>query len=232
MSLAKRRVAAFTIVALLTAGMFAVSLPFVAYAQAQDSESTQSQNSWMDWTTGITIIASILVATSGYIAKYLNDLRLAQRKERLDRIDKQLRELYGPLFALHHTATAAWFAFREKYRKGITPYWSQDNPPNEEEAAAWRLWHTEVFIPINEKIVLLVQEHADLIEEAQMPQFLLDLSVHVAAFKPISKAWETKDYSKHTSLRTYPRPEMEKYVQHHYERLQKEQAKMMGVLRQ
>jgi hypothetical protein len=36
--------------------------------------------------TVITIAATVVVAVLGYIAKYLNDLHLSRRKERLDRI--------------------------------------------------------------------------------------------------------------------------------------------------
>ena len=47
------------------------------------------------------IVVSVLVALIGYVVKYFNDLRLAQRKDRLDRVSHQLSDLYGPLFALN-----------------------------------------------------------------------------------------------------------------------------------
>jgi hypothetical protein len=184
----------------------------------------------VDWGTGITVLVTVLVATSGYIVTYLNNVRLSQRKEQLDRIEKQLRELYGPLFALHRTTAAAWASFRSTYRKGNITYWSASNPPNDKEKAAWRLWMTEVFMPINEQMVQLIHDHADLLEEPELPNCLLQLSAHVAAQRAILKAWQTEDYSRHTSVTNYPHDELEKYTQRHYERLQRMHAEVIGTI--
>jgi hypothetical protein len=44
-------------------------------------------------------LVTIAVAVIGYIGTYGNNLRLAQRERRLERINRQLAELYGPLLA-------------------------------------------------------------------------------------------------------------------------------------
>jgi hypothetical protein len=51
----------------------------------------------MDQKTVATLTATVFVALMGYAATYLNSIRLSQRKDRLERIDRQLREFYGPL---------------------------------------------------------------------------------------------------------------------------------------
>ncbi|MFK0045124.1 hypothetical protein ACIQU4_13595 [Streptomyces sp. NPDC090741] len=43
------------------------------------------------------------LAFLGYLATYANGLRLAQRQARLARVNQQLSEFYGPLFALMET---------------------------------------------------------------------------------------------------------------------------------
>ena len=58
--------------------------------------------------TIITISVTLLVAFSGYVAKYINDLRIAQRKDKLERVNQQLRDLYGPLFSLIKASTITW----------------------------------------------------------------------------------------------------------------------------
>jgi hypothetical protein len=63
----------------------------------------------------ITISVTILLAFSGYIAKYLNDLRVAQRKDRLERVNQQMRDLYGPLFSLSNVSTITWKEFQEEF---------------------------------------------------------------------------------------------------------------------
>ena len=59
----------------------------------------------------IPALATILVALLGYLATYFNNLRLSQRSEKLARVNRQLSELYGPLFALTHAAETAWRAY-------------------------------------------------------------------------------------------------------------------------
>ena len=183
----------------------------------------------MDWGTSITLLVTVLVAFSGYLFTYWNNLRLTKRKERLDRIDRQLRELYGPLFALHSTSHAAWKAFRSIYRPDVAGFWDKRNPPNETEAEAWRLWITEVFMPINQRMVQVVQEHADLLEETEMHPCLINLSAHVAGYTFLLKAWDAGDYSRNTSPTLFP-GDLGEYVQEHYERLQRTQAEIMGTL--
>ena len=65
----------------------------------------------MDWTTGLTIAVSVLLAFAGYLVTYAYNLRLAQRKDRLERVNKQLSNLYGPLYALVSSSQACWKAF-------------------------------------------------------------------------------------------------------------------------
>jgi hypothetical protein len=44
----------------------------------------------MDWTTAVTVSTSVLIALSGYVATYVYGLRLARRKDRLERVNRQL----------------------------------------------------------------------------------------------------------------------------------------------
>src|ERR1041384_4214617 len=102
----------------------------------------------MDTNTTITVVVPILVAILGSLAAYLNSLRIASRKDRLDHVDRQLRKLYGPPFALNHVSNSAWRAFRQKYRPGAESYWRTDPGPTAEEQEAWRLWMSTVFMPL------------------------------------------------------------------------------------
>jgi hypothetical protein len=183
----------------------------------------------VDWGTGITVLATAIVAVSGYVITYQNSLLLSQRKERLDRIDRQLRELYGPLLALHLTSNEAVKEFRRSYRPTRAPYWSKGDPPTEMEAEAWRLWITEVAMPINERMVQVIQEHADLLEEPEIPKPFTKLSAHTAGYKFLLKAWEAGDYSRNTPLTPFPQ-DLAPYVRARYVRLQKTQAEIMGAI--
>jgi len=184
----------------------------------------------VDWKTGLTLSVSVLLATIGYIATYLNNLRLAQRKDRLDRLDRQLRDLYGPLLALVNASTTTWQAFVRAYVE--TDFFRGGLPvalENEENAAHWRHWMSTVFMPLNEEMARIVLAHTDLMEDAVMPQCLLALTAHVHGYRGVVKAWERGDFSQHFSLVAFPAPELLGYVSEHYQTLKRRQALLLGA---
>lgn len=164
--------------------------------------------------TIVTITVTIGLALVGYLATYLNNLRLARRADQLDRIEHQLKDLYGPLFALSHASNAAWRAFRKQYRPGGA-FWTEVNPPSEEERAAWRLWTTNVFMPLNRRMAEAVLGHADLLVEEKMPPCLLSLLAHVSAYEAVLARWNEGDFDEHLSVNEFPR-DVETYSQGHY----------------
>ncbi|MGH2617579.1 MAG: hypothetical protein ACRDJC_20285, partial [Thermomicrobiales bacterium] len=130
-------------------------------------------------------LVGVLVAAIGYFVKHESDLRLAQRNDRLDRINRQLAEFYGPLLALTRSSEESWEAFRRRHRPGDGSFWKPDPPPSREDVIVWRLWMTTVFMPVSQRIADLVHTRADLIEEPEMPPVLLALCAHVAGYQAI-----------------------------------------------
>jgi hypothetical protein len=184
----------------------------------------------MEWPQIATLSVTVMLAFVGYLATYLNNLRLAQRKDRLERVERQLRDLYGPLLSVSESSTRAWQAFRSKYRPG-RGFWrlnDQHDEPTADEAAAWRAWMTSVFTPLNEETARVITAHADLIEEPEMPECLLELYAHVAAYRPIVERWRTGDFSEHAPLLNFPTDSLLKYARGHYRSLKREQASLLG----
>jgi len=72
----------------------------------------------MDWKIFATLTVTVVLAFVGYWATYWNNLRISQHKDKLDRVNRQLKELYGPLYALGHASQIAWESFRSTYRPG------------------------------------------------------------------------------------------------------------------
>lgn len=84
----------------------------------------------MDGTEEAVAIIGVCIAVIGYFVKYRTDLRLAQRNDRLERINRQLSEFYGPLLALTRSSGQSWQAFRKRYRPpGSESFWKCDPPP-------------------------------------------------------------------------------------------------------
>ncbi len=186
----------------------------------------------MDWTESVTLIG-VVAALIGYFVTYLTNLRLAQRNDRLERINRQLSEFYGPLLALTRSSGQSWQAFRQRYRPpGSESFWKSDPPPTKEDAIAWRLWMTTVFVPVHQRMMELVLNRADLIEEPDMPSCLLALCAHVNGYQAILKEWETGEISiereDNISVVNFPGQELAEYAAAAFSRLKAEQADLLG----
>ena len=152
-------------------------------------------------TTGITVSLAFL----GYIITYVNNLRLSQRAERLERVNRQLSDFYGPLFARTHASKRAWDAFRIKYRPNHVMFFDTSEPIIEDDLKAWRLWMETVFMPNNLQIYELITSKADLLIESEMPNCLLEFCAHTTSFQALIKKWSQNDFSEHLPYVTYPR---------------------------
>jgi hypothetical protein len=185
----------------------------------------------MDWKTFATLTVSVVLAFVGYWATYWNNLRISQRKDKLDRVNRQLKELYGPLFALGHASEVAWKKFRGRYRPDGAFWGGPDDQPTKEEAVAWRLWMTEVFIPIIFKMEELILANSDLIDEPEMPAPFIALCAHIAGYKVVTKKWAGGDFTENTSSLNFP-TELQGYVECEYKRLKAEQARLIALTTQ
>jgi len=183
--------------------------------------------------TEIVALVGVVVAVIGYFVTYRTNLRLAQRNDRLERINRQLSEFYGPLLALTRASGQSWQAFRQRYRPpGSESFWKSDPSPTREDAIAWRLWMTTVFMPVHQRMMDLVLSRADLIEEPDMPPCLMALCAHVAGYQAVLKEWETAEISvarqDYISVVNFPGQELAEYAATTFGRLKSEQADLLG----
>lgn len=177
----------------------------------------------------VTAAVTLSVALTGYLITYWNNIRLSQRTEQLNRVNRQLGELYGPLYSLSRTGSQVYKAFRLKYRPGVH-YFGNNPPPTEEDLKAWRLWITNVFMPRNIQIQQLIINKADLLIETDMPDCLNDLCAHVASYQAELKKWEINDFSEHFAIITFPGKELLEYSQRSFRSLKEKQKKLIGEI--
>lgn len=182
----------------------------------------------MDKTFLFTTAVTFFLAFAGYIFTYLNNLRLTQRGERLARVNRQLSEFYGPMLAMTQATQSAWEAFRSEYRPDTVAYWDPDNPPTDEEVRIYRIWMSNVFIPINLRIYELILSKSDLLIESEMHESLLQFCAHVTAYQAMLKRWESNDFDQNASLVPHPRAQLVNYLQKSFHALKEEQAKLLG----
>lgn len=177
----------------------------------------------------IALVVTIALAFIGYVAAYLNGLRLAQRGERLTRINRQLSDFYGPLFALTEANSRAFAAFAQRNVRpdGRSPF-DHEDPPTEEELAEWRLWVTTVFLPNIRTMRDLVVTHADLLRESGMPPILLKLCAHVSGYEITAARWAQGRFEQHLSVVPFPSQELSDYAREGFGALKAAQAQLLG----
>lgn len=186
----------------------------------------------MSWTEAVTLIG-VCVAAIGYVYKYQTDLKLLQRNDRLERINRQLSDFYGPLLALTRSCDRSWEAFRQRHRSDGGSYWRTDPPASEDDVAAWRLWMSTVFVPMHQQMMDIVLSHADLVDESEMPMCLLDLCAHVSGYQAVLKQWESGDISvarvDNVSIVNFPSQALTDYAAEAFDRLKAEQSRLLGL---
>ncbi|WP_030858327.1 hypothetical protein [Streptomyces sp. NRRL S-37] len=176
-----------------------------------------------------TVIVTVGLAFIGYLATYLNGVRLTQRQARLTRVNQQLSDFYGPLFALMEANSRTYEAFSEKYSRadGGGPFY-RDTPPTEQELTEWRTWASTIFIPNIQAMRDVVVTKTDLLIEEEMPEALLQLCAHVSGYEITAARWAQGNYEEHLSLISFPGQELKEYIHDRFTRLKSEQARLLG----
>lgn len=185
-------------------------------------------DSFVAWLGGEakTVSFAIFGGVIGFLAKAIYDLWMARRKEKLERINQQLKFFYGPLYALNQAGEGAWLAFRSQVRPNIQ-FFSSDSEPNQQDLNAWRIWMNKVFRPIHEEMLTIITKNSDLLNEDDLPEPLQLFCSHVAAYKAVFDRWKNGDFSENTSVSKYPREELNQYLGASFRYLKSEQHRLM-----
>ncbi|HEY0785216.1 MAG TPA: hypothetical protein VGD62_05045 [Acidobacteriaceae bacterium] len=175
---------------------------------------------------------TIALTFAGLVYKHFEEHSLQRRRDRLDRVNLQLRQLYGPLHALSRAGADAWRIFRQGHRPPQERrYFDPADPPTHAEQVAYRVWMEEVFMPINLRLEEIIVGNADLLVEGQMPECLLRVCAHVNAYKPVLRQWRENDYSHHEAPIAFPEEELTSYLDRTFVELQRQQRQLLGSLR-
>ena len=206
--------------------LIACAAVFAGAACAQETTAKEAPNYFL---ASLPIASSIIVATGSWIFTYLHGKRAITREAELDRVNDQLRLLYGPLYARLAASDAAWNAFWSRHRPshGQSSYFHPDYKLTAEEQERWRLWMTEVFHPLNKSLEAIIVSHSDLIEDGVMPSAFVSVLAHIATYDAVIAAWEKGDFSHYTSVLNFPGKELAETVQPTYKKLLDKQQRLI-----
>jgi hypothetical protein len=184
-----------------------------------------------------TVAVTILLALAGYIATHLSNRLLAEREARLARINTQLSELYGPLFADLVAGNAAWDVFKELALQLGPPFWKSGSAPDDRQALLWQLWVRAVFQPRNRRMTERIKTRADLLVEDELPSCLVRLAANTAAYDVLAARWDSPHFAPRSredylapSQYAFPRDELDDYLPSSYRNLKRAQQDLLGKL--
>jgi hypothetical protein len=173
----------------------------------------------------VSTVVTIALGFIGLAGTYLYNLRLARRKDRLELINLQLNQFYGPLYVSTVVGAIAFDALRRKLRRELI--FANRFQPDPEGLREWKIWLPNVFLPLNEFRGDLILTNSHLIREQDMPECLLAFVAHAAAYKAVLKKWEEGDFSEFLSIIDFP-ADLEKYATRSYQELKREQLQLLG----
>lgn len=178
----------------------------------------------------IAIVVSVALAAGGYVFTYFHGRGTRRVQARLERVNAQLKNLYGPLFVLTKANDAVWRKFKEECwpSHGADGYFGEDMEVTEREKETWRIWMTAVFKPLNERIEQAILDNGDLLEDGELEGKLQDLLSHIASYRATFERWERGDFSHHTALLHYPSGLLS-MVEKTYDDLRAEQQRLLGL---
>jgi hypothetical protein len=176
----------------------------------------------------IAAIATILAVFIGYVLTHRSSQRLQQRQNELARVNRQLADLYGPIFVTIESGRVAFDTFCEEYSDGVPNFNYKPEDLSEEQREAWELWMTTVFQPKNRLMYDLLTSNGDLLIEETMPEFISRFCAHVIGYDALLAEWQRGDHSKVFAKPSFP-DEFTKYVRDSYKQLKRQQAQLLAL---
>ena len=174
------------------------------------------------------VFGGVLVAVVGALLAYFNTQRTNRRHARLDRVNRQLEELYGPMLAQAEASARGFTTFRARLRDGKPYMFTEQDPLTVRERDIWEVWMRQVFMPANRTVYDLIVTKTHLIDDDVMPEPLIHFLAHVKGYEVTMAAWDIGDYTHLTSTVDHPGREYDEYLRESFARLKKRQQKLLG----
>jgi hypothetical protein len=178
----------------------------------------------------VTATASVVTVAIGFLLTHWSTTRQNRVRSQLTRLERQLSQLYGPLYAMTQSNGIAYRAMRDRY----DPEHLFDQRTAEsiarisaEQRDIYRLWMITVLQPTSRKACDLLLMHADLLLDETMPVCAMQYFTHVRGYEAVLAQWESGDHAELFSLVPYPQ-QFTDYVAASFGTLQTQQAKLLA----
>lgn len=188
---------------------------------------------------GVGILNGALVVTGFFITwlatlkRYELDCRAAHLRSELQRTDRQLEALFGPLRAITHATEVGWASFVAEHRgfgdsAGPALEASIRARPRSSEGERYRQLVQRTLQPLNQRAMEMVLNHTHLID-GEFPDCLFSLCTHVIEMDSLLERWAHRDLAVMFPPTPYPR-EVNRWASMEFERLRLKQSRLMAEM--
>ncbi|KDD74164.1 hypothetical protein H632_c1517p0 [Helicosporidium sp. ATCC 50920] len=172
----------------------------------------------------------ILPVLAGYLFTYYNSKASDERGAQIDRINDQVRQLYGPLLACVHATRSAYAAMVSQHSPDGTIagfVYAVRSDPRGAEAEAYRDWMWTVIQPLNERAIGVIVDHVNLFDSPTPDPLFLQYVAHVSAYRVCLKRWDSGALNEWSAV-PYPDGLLE-LVSREFARIKRRQARLLGI---
>lgn len=151
------------------------------------------------WAVAAAIAGAALTQAFGSLRN-----RSRRRKDaELTFVESQIRDLYGPLYALSHANQHTYNKFKTANEEVIHALASGVTLSGE-AAKTWKLWTDNVFQPGNRKMMDVILRGAHLFRTAEMPEIVLQFVAHVESYEALISTFEETGLSISNQIIPFP----------------------------
>ena len=177
-----------------------------------------------------TLAVSIISLVVSLLVTHRSNRRNQVHKDELERVNLQLRNVYGPLYSSVHAGDQAWEHFCIDAAQIRGSDFLTDGKMTDEEVLNFKTWVEAVFMPINLRLEKIIYENGDLIEGSLDP-CLMQACTHINAYKAIVARWREPNYKGRLKPSVdYPTEDLLKHLKTHMDALQGRQQRLIRQL--
>jgi hypothetical protein len=184
----------------------------------------------LDNTVTVAVIAGSVSAIGWLVNHILSERAERSRgkhQARLAHVEKQLEELYGPLFFLVHEGTSSFKDFCETVGRNIV---FMNDEISQGDLKTWLFWVDNDLMPRNDAIQALLSTKAHLIDAPRMPGSYLEFLDHHNSWRVSHLRWKEEGVPYRWHSRTNWPKVFECEIIETYEKLKLQQQELVGIL--
>jgi hypothetical protein len=167
-----------------------------------------------------------VAAIAGAIWAYLYRLKLNRHENRVQRISSQLKELYGPLYALVEAAEISRSLFFSRYDPKDWKRKEQMMP--DDHRAPWVDWVQRESQNTYQKMYDVITANAHLYEDNGIPEGFRTFIAHHIQYRELVARWRSGDFTILVSTVPYPEFALPTHVRETFGRLKFSQMALIA----